>query len=223
MKRIVSLAASVALLSAALAACSNDPTLNNNADTTGANLTFLQIDRLGKPGIKELYLPYAQHATYDQAIPQTDGTAYGPSVASFVTGTAGRSAAIGGYVAALLLPDALVANLANGATTASYLGWETGGRFTTSCTGTAPTAFGGRSPLDDVVDVDLGLAFGNLATTSYTAGSVGTPGLTGVTPVADDGREQNGTGGRPLLSSDGVGCGTKTIMTTQFPYLQPPV
>ncbi len=212
-----------AIAVAALAGCSNDPTLNNNGNTTGTNITFNQIDRIGKPGIKEVFLPYAQHDPYDHANPQGDVATYGPALGTFVTGTAGRSAAVSSYVTTVLLPDALVANLTVTASPASYLGWETGGRLASNCKGTPPGSFGGRDPLDDVVDVTLGLAFGNLATTAYPAATAGTPGLTGLTPAADDGAEQNGTNGRPQLASDNVSCGTKTVVTTRFPYLQDPI
>ncbi len=225
MKRLVSVAGAIGLSLIAFSSCSNDPTLNNGGDTSGAGLTFTQIDRLGKPGIKELFLPYATHDAYDRTSPIGDQGAYGGAVNTFVTGTAGRSAAVSTYVQAVLLPDALIMNLTNPATTASYLGWETGGRIAASCNGAAPNAFGGRSVYDDVTDVTLGLAFGTFATTASSTTTVATPGIA-ANPAPDDGKEQNGTNGGVQLASDNVTCtaaGAATTPAAAFPYLAPPI
>ena len=222
MKRIVSLACA-ALALAALAACSNDPTVNpNGTNTTGSNIAFLQIDRIGKPGIKELYVPYANHAAYNGALPQNDVSAYGPAIGGFVTGApAGRSAAIGAYVAALLAPDALIADFNDTSGRASYLGWETGGQLAVDCTGLPGTPFGGRALNDDVVSAMLGLAFGNLATsTTLTAA---TPNVSPTMAPPDDGAEKNGANGTPNLTNQHVSCAGKGFTPLQFPYLAAPV
>jgi len=220
MKRLILTGISIAALG--LAGCSNDPTvLNSGTDVSGDNVTFHQVDRIGKPGVKELYLSFATHATYNTLSPSGDPTAYGPAVATFVTGTAGRSAAIGSFVSTLLLPDALIANLNDGSTRASYLGWETSGQIASDCTGLAGTTFGGRALDDDVVDTDLGLAFGNLATSAVITT---TPLNVSSSPApADDGKESNGTGGTPNLTKQNVSCAGKGFTLGTFPYLAPPV
>ena len=203
--------------------CSNDPTVNPNGNNvSGSDVTFFQVDRVGKPGIKALYLPFATHAAYNTAIPENDVAAYGPTVSTFVTGTAGRSAAIGGFAATLLVPDALIVNLNDASTRASYLGWETNGQIPADCTGLTGTTFGGRALQDDVVDVDLGLAFGNLAT-SATIASTSPPLNVAATPPPDDGNESNGTGGKPNLTKQNVSCAGKGFTLGTFPYLAPPV
>ena len=210
-----------ALMVLVFAACSNDPTVNpNGTDTTGDNTVFQEIDRIGKPGIKELYLPYSTHQAYNVANPVSDPGTYGPAVGSFVTGTAGRSAAIGSFVATLLLPDALIANLNSSSTRADYLGWETNGQIASDCTGLSGTPFGGRALDDDVVDTDLGLAFGNLATSStITTTPINVP----ASPPPDDGKEKNGLNGTPNLTKQNVPCTNQGFTPSTFPYLAPPV
>jgi hypothetical protein len=206
-----------------LGACSNDPTVNpNGTNTTGANIAFKEVDRIGKPGIKELFLPFSVHSAYNQGTPENDPANYGPAVASFVTGTAGRSAAIGSFVSTLLLPDAMIADFNSTATRASYLGWETSGSIAADCTGLSGTTFGGRAPDDDVVDVDLGLAFGNLAT-SAVLGTSSTVNVGPTPPPADDGNEKNGTHGTPNLTNEHVACPSGTVSTAAFPYLAAPL
>jgi hypothetical protein len=215
--------AGFAAIALALPACSNDPTVNPNGnDTSGQNVQFHQVDRIGKPGIKELYLAFATHSTYNQSAPANDTAAYGPSVAAFVTASAGRSAAIGSFVSLILMPDALIANFQDGSTRASYLGWETGGQLATDCTGLPGTTFGGRALTDDVVDVDLGLAFGNLAT-SATLTAAGTANLGTTTPPADDGKDSNGSGTSPNLTNQHVACPGTTGTPLSFPYIAAPI
>jgi hypothetical protein len=221
MKRLIF--AGLAAFSLGLSACSNDPTVNpNGTNTTGSNVVFHEVDRIGKPGIKELYLAFGTHSGYNQSVPAGDLTNYGPPVASFVTTTAGRSAAIGSFVSMILLPDALIANFQDASTRASYLGWETGGQINPDCTGLSGTTFGGRALNDDVVDTDLGLAFGNLATSAKLT-SAGTINLGPTPPPPDDGKEKNGANGTPNLTNEHVTCPVATGTPHQFPYLAAPI
>jgi len=222
MSRFLSIAGTLALALATLSACSNDPTVSSSgAQTNGSNVNFIEIDRIGKPGIKELYLPYGTHAAYNLGKPANDPTAYGPAISSFVTtAPAGRSAAIASYVADLLTPDALSANFDDTSGRASYLGWETGGQLAVDCNGLPGTTFGGRALNDDVVDAMLGLAFGNLATSTVLTAT--TPNVS-ASPPPDDGNEKNGANGTPNLTNENVACGTRGITTLQFPYLGSPV
>jgi hypothetical protein len=221
MKALQTIAACALVLAGALAGCSNDPTvLDNGTTTNGSNITFIQIAREGKPGIKELFLPYATHQAFDKLTPMAD-TSSGPAITAFVTGApAGRSAAIGSYVSSLLEPDALIANLNSTATRASFLGYETGGGIAADCTGQAPTNFGGRALQDDVVNVMLGLSFGNLGTTANPNAQATAP---AGSPAPDDGKEQNGSGGTPNLTNQDVSCSSKGYQLGMFPYLAPPI
>jgi hypothetical protein len=227
MKRSFFAACATALSLAALTACSNDPTVNaNGTNTNGANVLFIQVDRIGKPGIKELYIPYANHVAYNASTPENDPTDFGPQISSFVAGSpAGRSAAIASYVAALLTPDALIVNVNDTSGRATYLGWETSAQLPVDCTGLAPTAFGGRALDDDVVDAMLGLAFGSSATsttlTSPTPNIATTAGV--LSPPPDDHNEKNGQNGTPNLTSQGVSCTNQGFTPTVFPYLGSPV
>jgi len=220
MKRFLTVACATAVSLAAFSSCSNDPTVTNTTtNTTGANINFQQIDRIGRPGVKELFLAYGTHDAFNRISPISDTTQTGPQINTYVTSTAGRSATIGAYVKALLVPDVLVANLADPSARASYLGWETGGKIASDCNGATPTTFGGRSLTDDVVNAMLGLAYGNLATSAVLGSS--TPNVDVPVP-ADDGKERNGANGTPDLSRQNVLCANKGITLGTFPYLGPP-
>jgi hypothetical protein len=209
-------------LGATFAGCSNDPTVENGGTTTnGANITFIQLDREGRPGVKELFLPYADHDAFNRNSPSSDTTT-GPLITTFLTGApANRSAAVASYVTSLLSGDALVANLNSTATRASYLGYETGAGIQSDCTGLAPTNFGGRGLNDDVVNAMLGLAFGNYATTANPTVAVSPAPAGALAP--DDGKEQNGSNGTPNLTNQDTSCSTKGYTFGAFPYLAPPV
>jgi len=232
MKRLLTILSTAAFGVAALASCSNDPTVTSiGTNTTGNNILFKEVDRIGKPGIKELYIPFSTHATYNGTSPQSDGANFAPTIAGFVTGSpANRSAAIGTYVSALLVPDALIGDLGSSATYASYLGWETGGQIAVDCTGLPGTTFGGRSLQDDVVNAMLGLAFGNLATSSTlhnptpnVVSPTGTGSPTPLAPPPDDGAEKNGANGTPNLTNQDVSCANKGLTPATFPYLGEPL
>jgi len=221
MQRTLSITAAIAL-SLAIVGCSNDPTVSNTS-TGGiatSTVTFQQIDRIGRPGLKELYLPYARHDAFNRAAPTTDVAQIAPLVDTFVTGTGGRTAAISQYAQALLTPDALVADIVNPGTRASYLGYETSGQIPSDCTGAAPTSFGGRALQDDVVNAMLGITFGTLATA--TTLKAPTPNLT-VAIAPDDGAERDGRAGRPNLTNQLAGCANKGLTLQQFPYLGAPL
>jgi hypothetical protein len=190
-----------------LAACSNDAALDPNL----TNPTFRQIDRVGRPGINVLFAPWARHDANSRSAPNQDSALIGADIGTFMTGTAGRNAAISAYVKALLVPDVLVADLSSNATTATYLGSETGGKMTpggiAGAVGAGST-FGGRGLGDDVMTADLGLAFGNTVVL-LTAGTA--------TPIVTDGKAQTAT---PNLSSANVPAPTLHATAT-FPYLGP--
>lgn len=170
------------------------PTGPNAQSNPGATRLFTQVDRLARPVVNEALATVAnnRHSINNQDNPTDDPTQLANDIQSFMTGTAGRSQAITDVVKAVLVPDVMVADL-NQTDGAAYLGVETGG-----ATG---GRFGGRKLTDDVVDISLGVIFGDTI-----------PKL-GLAP--DDGKEI------PTLTSDNVGPQGKQF-TNAFPYLGSP-
>jgi hypothetical protein len=206
----------IALLGAlsALGGCTNDRALTT---TTSAFVgPFHQLDSMGRPLVVEIYAPWADHDAIFRNSPAGDTGTLTTDIAAFVT-AAGRSSAIVTYDQQLLAGGAnnptagnvIIADLSQTGP-ANYLGVETTGK--SSPTG---SLFGGRSLPDDVVDIDLGLAYGNLAT------------LYG--GIADDGKEQNGLNGTPNLASDNVTASGRQYQIgapyapPNFPYLENPL
>ena len=115
---------------------------------------WTQMDRLARPAINELFATVAnnQHKQNDEIGPADDKNFLKPEIYDFMTNVAGRSPAIANVVTAVTIPDMLTANLSS-PDKASYLGVETGG-----ATG---GKFGGRALGDDVIDLSLGIVFGN--------------------------------------------------------------
>src|SRR5471030_1731432 len=123
-----------------------------STSTDGTN--FNQIDRLARPAVNEVFATVAnnRHQVNDQDSPPNDQNELKNDIDSFLVSPANRSDAIRGVIEAVLVPDVLKADLSQNAN-ASYLGFETGG-----ATG---GKFGGRGLSDDVVDISLGIIFGN--------------------------------------------------------------
>ena len=215
------LSSALVLAITALAGCSNDPTVTNATGCVRTStVTFLQLDRVGRPGVKELYLAYAKHDAFNRSAPTTDVAQVAPQLDAFVVGTGGRSSAISAYAQALLAPDALIGDLSDSSTRASYLGFETSGQIATDCTGAGATTFGGRALTDDVVNAMLGITFGTLA----TATTLTNPTLNVPAPIAaDDGNEKDGRAGRPQLTIQYATCANKGLTLQQFPYLGAPL
>lgn len=188
-----------------LAACSNDTAL----DTSKTNPIFQQIDRVGRPGVNVIFAPWANHDKNSRSAPSQDATLIKADIGTFMTGTAGRSAAISSYVQTLLAPDVLIADLSSSATTATYLGSETGGKLGTTGTFGTGSTFGGRALSDDVMTANLSLAFGN-SVVLLTAGTS--------SPIPDDLKEQATT---PDLTSAHVTAVRHA--TSTFPYLGAPL
>jgi len=155
---------------------------------------YNQVDRLARPAVNEVFAPVAgnRHKTNNELNPTQDSTELANDIQGFMRNTAGRSQAITDVVKAVLVPDVLVADLDKSGP-AAYLGVETGG-----VTG---GLFGGRKLTDDVVDLSLGVIFGN------------TVSALGLAP--DDGKAIS------TLTSDNVGPEGKHFTGT-FPYLGAP-
>ena len=122
---------------------------------------FVQQDRLARPAINEALATASQsrHDVNNKDNPTDDSTQLVTDIEAFLTFPAGRSVAIKQTIESVLVPDVLVADLSNMTDKASYLGIETGG-YTGG-------KFGGRSLIDDTIDIDLSTVFGNVIPTLF--------------------------------------------------------
>lgn len=155
---------------------------------------YQQVDRLSRPVINEVFATVAnnRHKINDEDSPSNDVNELANDIQSFMTYPAGRSQAIIDVVKAVVIPDEMKVDLSQMGP-AAYLGVETGG-----ATG---GKFGGRKLQDDVVDISLGIVFGDTI-----------PAL-GLAP--DDGNEL------PSFTTDNVDASGKHFRST-FPYLGDP-
>jgi uncharacterized protein DUF4331 len=165
-----------------------------SSHSSGPATQYTQIDRLARPVVNEVFATVAnnRHQINDQDSPPNDKNQLMNDIDGFLISPAGRSAATRAVIESVLVPDMMKADLSQTGI-ASYLGTETGG-----ATG---GKFGGRKLTDDVVDISLGIVFGN------------TVSALGLAP--DDGAEI------PTLTSDNVTDAGKHFITT-FPYLGAP-
>ncbi len=163
-----------------------------NGGTSGR--TFVQQDRLARPVVNEVLATFAndRHRINNRIPPTEDPSQLANDIESFLTFPAERSRQIKDVIKSVLVPDVMVVDLSQGGP-ASYLGSETGG-----ATG---GRFGGRKLQDDVVDISLGIVFGN------------TISALGLAP--DDGKT------KPSFTTDNVGAGAKNYRN-DFPYLGDP-
>ncbi len=183
--------------------------------------TYTQIERLGKPAVKEVFETFRSHDLTNRATPANDGL-LSQSIVRYMTAAkplgAGRSLKIAQALQATLMPNMIEANLA-GKGPARYLALETNGKsgLPTGVVRIVPNAglegikralgdplrnFGGRDPSSPIVDLSLGAIYGSLV-----------PKL-GLAP--DDHRET------PCLTSDHVGA-PQRHNTKTFPYIGSPV
>src|SRR5579871_1009791 len=137
MQRFTTIAFSIGIAMAAFSSCSNDPTVGNSNNNQGncGNCTFYQVDRSGNAGVTEFFIPWARHDASNRATPQADASATIADIENFVTGFAGRSSAIANFIANLLTPDVLIADMSNTPSGAEYLGVETAGQINDYCNG----------------------------------------------------------------------------------------
>ena len=189
-------AALAALLAIGAAGCttasSSQPPVQNKS-------TYVQIERLSRPAIKEAFENFSNHDQSNRTTPTKDNLLH-DSIVTFMESDAGRDATTSTTLAAILTPDEMQADLSKtvsgcgnpNAPCGAYLGVETGG-----ATG---NTFGGRWLNDDVIDVSLGAIFGN------TLAALGV--------VPDDHHES------PCLTTDNVG--TAQAYGATFPYVNTP-
>lgn len=160
----------------------------------GTSTNYLQIELLSRPAVKEAFESFADHTASNTSEPYNDPTIKS-DILTFSENTAGRSATWAGALQATLYPNELQVDLSSTATSAGYLGVETGGKL--------GTTFGGRSLTDDTIDTSLAAIFGNA--------------LVGLN-VPDDGKES------PCLATDNLPAATPAYAeTATFPYSQGPV
>jgi hypothetical protein len=182
-------------------------------DTSG---TWVQVERLGRPAVKEATESFANHDLTNRAALDDDGV-LAKSIHEYAVHTAGRSNAIADAAVKLLIPDYIEADLSRRGP-ARYLAVETNGKsgFPIQIIRTVPPdgiegikqalgdpyrGFGGRDLKSPVIDLSLGALYGSLI-----------PKL-GLAP--DDNRETD------CLTSDNTTPAAKHELTG-FPYLGDP-
>lgn len=177
---------------------------SSNGSPAVAPGQYIQIERLARPAIKEAFQMFANHDSTNRtapwAQPYASQSLYA-EIGSFTTNVAGRPT-IAPVLQKLLIPDEMQADLSQTGG-GSYLGTETGG-----ATSATKSKFGGRTLLDDVIDIDLGAVFGPTLTDA--------PGGLGL--VKDDGKEI------PCLTTDNVPsqAAKDNITPAVFPYVGAP-
>ncbi len=201
-----------------------DVVRNLNSEVPGraadAGQTYVQIERLARPVVKETFEDFKLHDTTNRSDVRDDKT-LADSIKAFTMrpapAGAGRSEAVANALAGLLIPDAIAADL-NASGPARYLAVETTGKsgYPVAVVRAVPPGgiygikkaltdpvrrFGGRDLKSPVIDLSLGAIFGSLV-----------PKL-GLAP--DDHRES------PCLTSDNVTPAGKHIIDT-FPYMGAP-
>ena len=153
---------------------------NHNTRTGSATSddgTWTQVERLGRPAVKEATEAFRNHDATNRAA-LTDDTVLAKSVHDYMINTAGRSSAVADAAVKTLIPDFIEADLAQ-AGPARYLAVETNGKsgFPIQIIRTVPPdgirgikralgdpyrQFGGRDPKSPVIDLSLGAIYGSL-------------------------------------------------------------
>ncbi|HEY1655081.1 MAG TPA: DUF4331 family protein [Candidatus Tumulicola sp.] len=165
------------------------PPSGNPGPPPGAT-SYKQIELLSRPAVKEAFEAFASHDATNRSEPYADPTLKS-QIKSFALNF--RSNATASTLQAVLYPNVMKVDLSQNTTTASYLGYETGG-----ATG---SKFGGRGLDDDVIDISLGALFGNT--------------LSALGLIPDDHKEA------PCLTTDNVAYDKSNTQT--FPYVQAPL
>jgi len=146
-------------------------------ETTDDSGSWVQIERLGRPAIKEAFESFANHDITNRSA-LTDDAVLAKSIREYMLHTAGRSAAVSAAAVKLLMPDYIEADLsADGP--ARYLAVETNGKSgfpvpvvrlvppdgilgVKKALGDPYRHFGGRDPRSPVIDLSLGAIYGSL-------------------------------------------------------------
>jgi hypothetical protein len=160
--------------------------------------SYIQIELLARPAVKEVLENFNDHKTTNAVEPYV-GSPTDPLQGEIKTiedtvRPPKNGLDYGAKLQGILYPNQIAVNIADTTDPASYLGVETGG-----ATG---GKFGGRDLSDDVVDISLGVLFGNTLSTL------------GV--IADDGQEN------ACLSNEHVTQNPSQAKTSTFPYAATP-
>lgn len=183
----------------------------------GQSSAYTQVERLGRPAIKEAFEPFARHDRTNRSSPWADPY-LGGDIVKFMTTVAKRSPMLANNVEKVLIPDEMTANLAASGP-ARYLAVETKGKSALpvfvvravpefqlggikKSIGDPYRQFGGRDASSPVIDLSLGVIFGTLGQKVGLA--------------ADNGSETD------CLTSDNVDAGSRGVTNT-FPYLGNPI
>lgn len=126
------------------------PVAQGVADGMHAATSYIQIELLARPAVKEAFEAFESHDKTNRREPYEDPTLRA-QIGSFSQNF--RSATIAGALQATLYPNEMKIDLSQNTPTAAYLGVESGG-----ATG---SKFGGRALSDDIIDLSLGAIFGN--------------------------------------------------------------
>ncbi len=141
------------------------------------NVSYLQVERLARPAIKEATENFKDHDTTNRST-ITDDKVLQDSIRNFAKNVAGRSDEVANALVNVLTPDAIQANLA-AAGPARYMAVETGGKSglpiavirlvpnpaiygIKKALGNPYRKFGGRDLKSPVIDIDFGAVFGSL-------------------------------------------------------------
>jgi hypothetical protein len=160
-----------ALLALALlaAGCSDERADPSIFGPEAPNRTFTQIERLGNPLVSEVLLEKRNHGFHNNGTPSTDVANFKGLVELFVRDVAGRNQTVQQTLSAVLLPDMLIVQTNQAASTAGWLSWA------------LADGYGGRKPSDDVVDAGLAALFGTLLSPDNAS-----PGLSSDNVAAND-------------------------------------
>jgi hypothetical protein len=185
--------AAIALAGAVVGGCSSSssaitPMTGPTAPLSGT--VYKQIELLSRPAVKEAFEMFEDHNKTNRSEPYNDPVLQA-QIKSFTRQFRGKTWA--DTLQAVLYPNVMKADLSQNTTTASYLGYETGG-----ATG---SKFGGRALDDDIIDISLGAIFGNT--------------LSALNIIPDDHKEA------PCLALDNVPYDKSN--TNTFPYIQAPL
>jgi hypothetical protein len=182
----------------AFAGCSGSGSTPSAPYSAPAGGMYVQIERLSRPAVKELFEKFVDHQTSNAAEPYNDPTLQG-EIQTFTDALRPPTATTdyGKVLASILYPDEYTVDLSQTGG-AAYLGNETGG-----ATSATKSTFGGRAVTDDVIDISLGAVFGNTLSTLPLG-------------LADDGEENN------CLSKENLAQNATQVPTATFPYLAGP-
>ncbi|MBD5635724.1 MAG: DUF4331 family protein [Candidatus Eremiobacteraeota bacterium] len=202
MKKAIASIASIATLSLGLGACGNNGGTVHLAPAGTGPQKYVQIERLARPAIKEVFEPFQDHQKSNVAEPYNDPTIFADiktTEDALRPPNATLKTDYGATLQTVLYPDEYTVNLAGAAPSGAAPYY-----FLSEIAD--PGAFGGRAPNDDVIYLELSALFGPLLSQLH---------------AATDDLEEN-----TCLSSQNIagvgkpgGQASSKLATATFPYL----